>query len=78
MKTHVVMYRDDSLEPNEAPFAFVCEADGADHAERQCENAYPGADIVWVYEGEHIEDAYSEYWDISEPDITDKGTNHDH
>lgn len=46
MKTHIVLFRDDSLKPWEAPFAFVCKADGADHAEEQCENAYPGADIV--------------------------------
>lgn len=64
MKTHIVLYRDDSLEPCEAPFAFVCEAEGTDHAEEQCENAYPGADIVWVYEGACIEDAYAEYWDV--------------
>lgn len=64
MKTYIVLYRDDSLEPCEAPFAFVCEAEGTDHAEEQCENAYPGADIVWVHEGACIEDAYAEYWDI--------------
>lgn len=64
MKTHIVLYLDDSLGSYEAPFAFVCEADGADHAEEQCENAYPGADIVWVHEGTCIEDAYAEYWDI--------------
>lgn len=62
MKTHIVLYRDDSLEPHEAP--FVCEAVGIDHAEEQCENAYPGADVVWVHEGACIEDAYAEYWDI--------------
>lgn len=64
MKTYIVLYRDDSLEPCEAPFAFVCEAEGTDHAEEQCENAYPGADIVWVHEGTCIEDAYVEYWDV--------------
>lgn len=64
MKTHVVLYRDDSLDPHEAPFVFVCEAKGIDHAEEQCENAHPGADIVWVHEGTCIEDAYAEYWDI--------------
>lgn len=61
MKTYIVLYRDDSLEPCEAPFAFVCEADDANHAEEQLENAYPDADIVWVHEGEYIEDAYAEY-----------------
>lgn len=39
MKTHIVLYRDDSLEPYEGPFAFVCEAENADHAEEQCGNA---------------------------------------
>ena len=46
MKTYIVLYRDNSLEPYEAPFAFVCESEGADHAEEQCENAHPGADVV--------------------------------
>lgn len=64
MKTHIVLYRDDSLKHHEHPFAFVCEAENADHAEEQCENAYPDADIVWVHEGEYIKDAYAEYWNI--------------
>ena len=64
MKTYIVLCRGDSLEYFEHPFAFICEADDANHAEEQCENAFPSADIVWVYEGEYIEDAYAEYWSL--------------
>lgn len=63
MKTHIVLYRD-SLKYYEHPCAFICEADDANHAEEQLENAYPDADIVWVHEGEYIEDAYAEYWSL--------------
>ena len=65
MKTYIVLYRDDSLEPHEAPFGFVCKAEDTDHAEEQCENARPDADIVCVHELQCIEmDAYAEYWEV--------------
>jgi len=52
MKNYVVLYRVESImTPLDAPFGFQCWADDADHAEEQCFNAYPDADIVWVWQG---------------------------
>jgi hypothetical protein len=31
---------------------FICQADDPGHAEEQCLNAYPGASVLWVNEGE--------------------------
>lgn len=64
MKTYVVLYRDKSLEPDEAPFALIYEAENADHAKKRLKTAYPSADVVWVHEGSYIDDAYNEYWDV--------------
>ncbi len=30
---------------------FECHADDGDHAEEQCENAYPTCAVLWVNEG---------------------------
>lgn len=63
MKTYIVLYREESIMyPGDAPFAFACQADDGDHAEEQCVDANPDADIVWVYEGEMVEEAYADYW----------------
>ena len=39
----------------EPPFihwqGFNCQADDADHAEEQCLNAYPKAEVLWVNKG---------------------------
>jgi hypothetical protein len=52
MKNYVVLYRDEKvMSPLDAPFGFQCFAENADHAEEQCENAYPNSDIVWLWEG---------------------------
>lgn len=62
LSTHIVLYRDDSLLPADAPLAFVCEAEDGDHAEEQCENAYPGCDVVWVVLTSDVDAAYQNYW----------------
>lgn len=63
----VVLYRDDSLLPCDAPLVFLCMAEDADHAEEQCEGAYPGCDVVWVvpYTG-NVDAAYENYWGLEE------------
>ena len=66
MKTYMVLYRPDYLLQTEAPFGFRCEAEDSDHAEEQCENAYPEADIVWVWEGDSLQDALDDYWTVSD------------
>lgn len=66
MQNYVVLYRVESgMLPADPPFGFQCDADDVDHAEEQCENAYPGCDIVWVWVGEKgvgIDPALQEYW----------------
>lgn len=34
---------------------YRCQAEDADHAEEQCRDAEPAADILWVNEGTSIE-----------------------
>lgn len=52
MKSYIVLYREkDSPSELDNPEGFQCFADDADHAEPQCENAYPGCDVVWVFQG---------------------------
>lgn len=65
MKSYIVLYRIESLMcVTGSPFAFRCFADDSDHAEEQCVNAEPDADVVWVYEGDNPDDAYSDYYNV--------------
>lgn len=68
MNTYIVLYRPDYLLPTEAPFGFRCQAEDADHAEEQCEIAYPEVEIVWVWEGDNLQDALDDYWTVSDFD----------
>ena len=36
MQTYIVLYRDQTLLPLDAPLGFRCQADDPDHAEEQC------------------------------------------
>jgi hypothetical protein len=69
--TYVVLYRDDSIGAGDPPLAFECKADDADHAVEQCEDAYPGCDILWVRElqntpgGDTVEGVYLDYWTLT-------------
>jgi hypothetical protein len=47
------------------PFAFICEADDTDHAEEQCRDAEPDADILWVVETNDVDVAKSDYYGLS-------------
>lgn len=52
MKNYVVLYRRNDIQSvGESPFGFQCYAENVDHAEEQCLNADPDADIVWVWQG---------------------------
>lgn len=66
MNSYVVLYRDDSLLPADPPLAFKCDADDGDHAEEQCENAYPDAQVMWVTETSVVQHAYDDYYDLGE------------
>lgn len=67
MNNYFVLYRIESIMcPADAPFAFQCFADAADHADEQCINAYPDADIVWISDSDSVMGAYAEYWSLTE------------
>lgn len=66
LKNHVVLYRPAGSPPLDEPQGFQCWAEDGDHAEEQCLNAYPQADVLWVWQGEFglgmrpaLEDYYS-------------------
>ena len=53
MQNYIVLFRIESIMcATDSPFGFQCWAEDVDHAEEQCLNAEPDADIVWVWEGE--------------------------
>jgi hypothetical protein len=64
LKTLIALYRDDSIKAGDAPLAFKCQAEDTDHAEEQCENAYPDCDVVWVVETDDVDEAYGNYWGV--------------
>jgi hypothetical protein len=67
MNHYIVLYRIESIMcPEDAPFGFKCYADDGDHAEEQCLNAYPDADVVWVSDRLAMQDALADYWSTEE------------
>jgi hypothetical protein len=62
LRGYCVLYRNNSLSLLEAPFGFLCQADSGDHAEEQCLNAEPDAEIVWVVETNDYQVALNDYW----------------
>ena len=64
MKRYIVLYRIESImAPCDPPFGFECHADDTDHAEEQCENAYPEAGIVWVSDAATYAAALADYYE---------------
>jgi hypothetical protein len=70
MNTYVVLYREVGSNPLDAPLGFRCEAEDADHAQEQCENAWPDCDVVWVVETDALNVALDDYYfgDDLDPD----------
>jgi hypothetical protein len=62
MQKFIVLYLNDSLKSADAPLAFSCDAEDGDEAQEKCENAYPDCEVVWVFEGNDSQAAYSSYW----------------
>lgn len=62
MQPYVVLYRDQALLPFDMPFAFMCQADDTDHAEEQCLDANPDAEIVWIVQTDNVDVALADYW----------------
>lgn len=48
---YIVLYRTNGMTYVEDPFGFQCAAEDTAHAEEQCLNAYPDAEVVWVHKG---------------------------
>lgn len=62
MRNYIVLYRDNILLIADAPLCFSCMAEDGDHAQEQCENAYPDCEVVWVFEGSSSDAAYDDYF----------------
>ena len=62
MNTYIVLYRDADILAADPPLAFRCQADDSDHAEEQCLDANPDAEIVWMVMTDDPEKAYTDYW----------------
>lgn len=58
----VVLYRPTKEDWLATPEGFLCSADDPDHAEEQCINAYPDADVLGVYEGHDFDQALHDYF----------------
>ena len=65
MESYIVLYRTDELLPVDPPLAFKCMAEDTEHAEEQCENAYPGCDVVWTVITNNVHYAYYDYWGVT-------------
>lgn len=63
MQPFIVLYRNNNIGFLEEPFGFLCHADDPDHAEEQCLNAEPDAEIVWVAQTISMESALKDYYD---------------
>lgn len=47
MQHWIVIYRDVDAGPLDFDY-FPCQADDMEHADEQCEDAYPGCSIIWA------------------------------
>lgn len=63
MNAYVVLFREaDDAHPANAPLLFHCQADDSDHAEEQCEDAYPDCCVAWVYQGNDWQAAFDDWF----------------
>jgi hypothetical protein len=61
-----VLYRiEKEMSPLDPPQGFLCQAEDDEHAEEQCENAYPNAGVLWVFEGDSYDDALDDYYNAT-------------
>lgn len=51
MKNYVILYRLPHMLALDPPMGFQAWAEDVDHAEEQCIDSEPDADIVWAWEG---------------------------
>lgn len=64
MQTYTVLYKTPDILPFDPPLGFICQADDTEHAEEQCLDAEPDADILWVVITDNVEVALRDYWGI--------------
>lgn len=62
MKKFTVLYQNPELPLAAPPLHFHCDAEDGDHAEEQCENAYPQSTIAWVAQTDDLQEALNEYY----------------
>lgn len=62
MNKFTILYKEPGLNPELPPLHFHCDAEDADHAEEQCENAYPECEVVWVVETDDLQEALNDYY----------------
>ena len=68
LQPYIVLYREsDNAMLADPPLAFACQAEDADHAEEQALNAYSGAAVAWVYQGDSQELAYEDFFTAGDP-----------
>jgi len=69
LKDYVVLYQ---WNGSYIPLVFICQAEDADHAEEQCLDAYPDADVVWIEPGTNVGEAFVSYWEESGDPLTNQ------
>lgn len=62
LRPFVVIYDEPITIPIRHWLIFTCMAEDADHAEEQCLNAYPTCGVLWVYEGDNVDDALNDFY----------------
>ena len=66
----MILYRNNGLTDIEEPLGFLCSADNVEHAEEQCLDAEPDADIVWVCESLSYCDTIDNYYNTDDENTT--------
>ena len=57
---YVVVFVPDNLKPPESILGFVCRAEDAADAAKQCREAYKNCEVLWVRKGDSFQDALDE------------------
>lgn len=62
MSHYIVLYRAEGQLAFDPPLLFRCEAEDADHAEEQCQDAEPEAEVLWIVQTHDPEVAIADYY----------------
>lgn len=69
LRKYIVIYREVDAGIFDGPSPFKCDAENADHAEEQCLNAYPDANVLWVFDGDDLDDALTDFYNVCLSDL---------